>query len=330
MTESITKNSEQIISVLRERINEQLLKIINEYSSPESLYVPMKYVLEGSGKRIRPILTLLVAEMFGPVEESAMHVATSLEIMHNFTLVHDDIMDEDHQRRGRPTVHIKWDISTGILSGDGLIALAYKILLRAESARIKLLAEVFTDGLIDICEGQAYDKDFETRTNVSIDEYLMMIGKKTGRLLAMCCRMGGIINGADYEQQQHLEHFGYEIGQAFQIQDDLLELTSTMDVMGKSLGSDVFENKKTFLIIKAREMAEPGVKKQLDDLLAQQQHTETDFDIAKELLAQTGVIEYTQSEVRKRIISAKQSLDALHLNSGHIDYLTNQILHRKS
>lgn len=318
------------IASYRDQVNSRLHELMENDVQPESLYVPMRYVLEGDGKRVRPILLLLVNELFNGNTTHAMDVAVSLEILHNFTLVHDDIMDQDHQRRGRPTVHTKWDVGTGILSGDGLLALAYKVLTEVNTPAILRILRLFTQGILEICEGQAFDKEFESRPDVEIDEYLMMIEKKTARLIAMSCQMGGLVSAVSEERLSQLNQFGLDLGQAFQIQDDLLEMTSTMEVMGKSLGSDLFAKKKTYVLLKARQMADQTLRNQIDDLVENNSHSEEDFEQVKQLIAETGVIEATQKTVKERIDSALAILDQFEGNVSHLKQFTLQLLQRKS
>jgi len=311
-------------------VNARLREVAGEQEFPKTLYGPIQYVLEGNGKRIRPILLLLVNEAYGGPEDTALEAAVSLEMLHNFTLIHDDIMDDDSQRRGKPTVHTKWNISTGILSGDGLLAMAYKVLLGVENRALPEILECYTEGLIDICEGQAYDKEFETRSDVSLEEYLMMIGKKTGRLLSLCCRIGGLIAGAPADQIRQIEQFGFSVGTAFQVQDDLLELTSTSGVMGKSLGSDFFAEKKTFVFLKALELADEEARRFIREMMKSNVDDMSQLNELKQAIQDTGVVELTRDYVAKKIRKAKNILDSLPADVTHLRFLTEQLLNRKS
>lgn len=322
--------SDQLLAEHHDKIQTRLEEIMSGYSKPDSLYEPMQYVLEGQGKRVRPLLVLLTSDAFEGPDESALEVAAALEILHNFTLVHDDIMDEDTQRRGRPTVHSKWDISTGILSGDGLLALSYRTLLGAGVENLPALLEVFTDGLLEICEGQAFDKEFERRDRVSLSEYLMMIRKKTGALFSICCRMGGMVAGAGEETCSRLAEYGHKLGKAFQIQDDLLEVTSTVDVMGKSLGSDLFEQKKTYVIIQALTMADQETGNRIEQLLRQDSYTQKDFETLREIITEMGVAERTSETVRETMESAGALLERIDGDTRHLQFLTDRLLERKS
>ncbi len=325
-----TLTADQEIASYRDRINARLRDVLLSESTPESLYVPMRYVLEGGGKRVRPVLLLLVNDLFHGNTKHAMDVAVSLEILHNFTLVHDDIMDQDHQRRGRPTVHTKWDVGTGILSGDGLLALAYRVLTEVETPEIVRILQLFTQGILEICEGQAFDKEFESRTDVKIDEYLMMIERKTARLIAMSCQMGGLVSGVSENRLVQLDQFGLQLGRAFQIQDDLLEMTSTMEVMGKSLGSDLFARKKTYVLLKARQLADETTRERIDHLVENNSHSDQDFDQIKQLIAATGVIDATRDAIRETIDDALSILHQFEGDIALLEHFTLQLLKRKS
>lgn len=223
---------------------------------PGELYDPVRYVLEGGGKHFRPILLLLAGECFGVAHEQSLPAALAVEVFHNFTLVHDDIMDHARERRGRPTVHVEWDESTAILTGDFLMALSYDLLARLPADRLPELLRVYYEMVAHLCEGQALDKAFEDRSSVSVSAYLDMIDRKTGALLRACLQMGGILGGASTRQQETLRTIGTNLGRAFQVQDDLLDLTADDDRWGKAIGGDLVEAKKTFLLLSALERAD--------------------------------------------------------------------------
>ena len=225
---------------------------IGKNDEPAYLYEPIRYVLSGKGKRLRPTLVFISADAFGASEDVALPAAMAVEILHNFSLVHDDIMDGDYLRHGKETVHRRWDNSAAILTGDGIFALAYDQLTRLDDAATESL-KVFTDATLRLCEGQAMDKDFESRKGDSVYEYLEMVRHKTGTLLSLCCRLGAIVGSASSYQTDQIGRFGERVGQAFQIQDDILEIYSSSENMGKSLGSDVLAGKKTFLTCSAEE-----------------------------------------------------------------------------
>ncbi|HLT47799.1 MAG TPA: polyprenyl synthetase family protein [Rubricoccaceae bacterium] len=226
-------------------------------AEPAVLYGPVRYVLEGGGKRIRPVLVLLAAEAFGgeAARRRALPAALAVEVFHNFTLVHDDIMDGAAERRGRPTVHVRWDAGTAILSGDLLMGLSYDLLARVEGADTAALVRRFHAMVLRLCEGQALDAAFERRDGVTVADYLDMIERKTGALLEAALEIGGIVGGAGEAGRAALRTAGRELGRAFQIQDDLLDLTAESDGWGKTIGGDLVAGKRTFLLLRALERA---------------------------------------------------------------------------
>lgn len=250
----------------RDKINDRLRHI----DMPESIQTfreSLEYALQGQGKRIRPVLLLLVGTSLGKTVEELMPAALAIEILHTFTLVHDDIMDEDKMRRGKATIHEKWNPNTAILSGDGLFALAYRELMRAKHTRIDEIGIQFSEALLKICEGQARDMDFEQRNDVTPREYLDMVELKTGELLGLSCKIGAMLADADQEIVHRLDGFGRKLGQAFQIQDDVLEISSDEDQMGKSLGSDFAAGKKTYPLTLVLSRLNQGEKKKFISFL---------------------------------------------------------------
>lgn len=222
--------------------------------TPVTLYEPPRYLFAGGGKRLRAVIVLLSCAVVGADYRKAMDVAVAVEILHNFSLIHDDIMDHDDLRRGRPTIHKKWDQNVAILSGDLLAAVAFKALSSGPAAALPKMATEFSNGFIRLCEGQALDKEYENRAAVSEREYLKMIGLKTASLFSLAARLGAIAGGATTHQEVALAAFGKHLGLAFQIQDDWLDVSAKEDVLGKSIGSDLIEHKKTYLsILAARE-----------------------------------------------------------------------------
>lgn len=241
-----------LVREYQSEIDDELRSLVHR-QEPTYLYDPVRYALQGKGKRLRPILALLAAKLFRAPEEEAMHAALSVEILHNFSLIHDDIMDQDDMRHGLPSIFRKWDESTAILAGDVIFALAYVELAKVKTDPLRCL-QVFNDATIKLCEGQALDKAFESQENVTPDEYLEMVRLKTGTLLSLSCKLGAIIGNASLEDEVELAQFGEILGQTFQIQDDVLEIFSSSEKMGKSLGSDVVSQKKTYLTCRALEM----------------------------------------------------------------------------
>ena len=235
---------------------------------PINLYKPITYILGLGGKRLRPVLTLMAAEVFGTDYRKALDAALAVEIFHNFSLVHDDIMDDAPLRRGKETVHEKWDINTGILSGDAMLINAYQLFENYEGELFRSLAQLFSKTAIEVCEGQQYDVDFETRDDVTLPEYLTMIEYKTAVLVAAALKMGAIIAEAPQKEQQHIYEFGRNLGIAFQLQDDYLDAFGDPKTFGKQVGGDIIENKKTYLYLKAMELGSAKQQKELTDMFS--------------------------------------------------------------
>ena len=246
-----------------EELQEIAIRIIEEESflaSPNNLYEPIEYAMHQGGKRIRPLLALMASDLFSGDIEKAKPAAIAIEVLHNFTLLHDDIMDKSPLRRGMPTVYNKYDTNTAILSGDTMFAKAFTYLLKAENSQIHDLVEVFTNASIEVCEGQAMDICFEERDDVRIEEYIEMIRLKTGVLLASALKLGAITAHAEKKDMDYLYDFGLNIGIAFQLQDDILDCWSNLEDFGKVTGTDIADNKKTFLYLKSLELAEKDDK----------------------------------------------------------------------
>ena len=232
------------------------------------MYEPINYILNLGGKRLRPVLLLMSCNLFSEKIEKALPAAYAIEIFHNFTLVHDDIMDEAPLRRGKTTVHTKYDLNTGILSGDAMFAWTYEYLLKIEPHLIKAVIQIFNQVAIGVCEGQQYDIDFETASNVTIEEYIKMIELKTAVLVAGAMNIGALIGGANQTDAYHLGEFGRNIGIAFQLQDDILDTYGKPEKFGKKVGGDIVQNKKTVLVIKALELADAATCQILNTLLS--------------------------------------------------------------
>jgi len=238
----------------RKKINTRLESVFNK-REPRSLYEPSSYIISGAGKRLRPLLVLLTAKAIGGKIDVAYNAAVAVELLHNFTLVHDDIMDNADKRRGRLTLHKMFNESTAILVGDSLLSVAYEYLLKDCNTNSKDILNSFTKGLVEVCEGQGLDTEFEHRRNVSLDEYLLMIKMKTASMIKMCCEIGSALGGGDKESIKSIALYGLNLGIAFQIQDDLLDITADEEKFGKRIGGDLLEGKKTYLFIKALEKA---------------------------------------------------------------------------
>ena len=299
---------------------------------PSSLYVPVSYVLSGGGKRIRPLLVLLASEAVGGRARQALHAAVAVEILHNFTLVHDDIMDHASSRRGRPTVHTRWDENVAILVGDELVALAYRELLKTRSPLIARVADVFTEGVVEVCEGQVYDKEFEARNDVSLREYLLMIDKKTGKMVSVASEMGAIIGGGNEREIRALRSYGFYIGRAFQIQDDLLDVIADEKEFGKSIGGDIVEGKKTYLLIRAYERARGADKKLLRRIINEGGTSRRNIPAVREIYERCGAIAQAKAAVSQNIRRANSELARLR-RSGSVDMLlwfSDMLLYRNS
>lgn len=223
---------------------------------PQNLYEPIEYILSLGGKKIRPVLTLMAANFFSNDFKKALPAAYAIEMFHNFTLVHDDIMDDAPLRRGKETVHEKWDINAGILSGDAMLILAYQYFENYPAVTFQKLAKLFSKTALEVCDGQQLDVDFETRNDVTIDEYINMISLKTSVLIGAALRMGAIVAEAEEVEAQRIYDFGLNLGIAFQLQDDYLDTYGDPKTFGKQVGGDIIENKKTYLYLKALELAD--------------------------------------------------------------------------
>ena len=231
-------------------INNEILKL-DWKREPYGLYEPIEYTLAAGGKRVRPQLAMIASQLFGGKDEEVLPAALALEVFHNFTLLHDDVMDKADVRRGRPTVHVKWNENTAILSGDQMLIEAYKLLAGVPADKLPRVLQLFNKMATEICEGQQYDVDFESQEHVTIDEYLKMIRLKTSVLLANALQTGAYIASADEQAQEALYQFGINIGLAFQIQDDILDVWGDPKTFGKAVGGDISCNKKTFVYLEA-------------------------------------------------------------------------------
>ena len=240
---------------------------LNWKTEPYNLYEPIEYVLSLGGKRIRPVFALLACQLFDDDLEKALNPAIAIEVFHNFTLLHDDIMDKAEMRRNHPTVHTKWNENTAILSGDAMLIKAYQLLAQCDPEILKPILDVFSQTSIEVCEGQQLDMDFETRQDVSIDEYINMIRLKTAILLAGSLKIGAICGGASEKEAALLYRFGIDIGIAFQLKDDYLDVYGDPDLFGKNIGGDIYCNKKTFLLINALEKADENTCSKLRYLI---------------------------------------------------------------
>jgi len=282
---------------------------------PTGLYEPINYILSLGGKRIRPVLLLMGCNLFNENIAQALPASMAIEVFHNFSLLHDDIMDEAPLRRGKPTVHVKYNQNTGILSGDVMLVYAYEFLLQLDDkAKITKVMKTFNQVAIEVCEGQQYDMNFETRDNVSIDEYIKMIEQKTAVLIAGGLKIGAIIGGAFNEDSDHLYEFGRNIGIAFQLQDDVLDTYGDPDKFGKKVGGDIIQNKKTFLVIKALELGSDSQRSRLYTLLSTESSDENiKIKEVKSIFNQLHVREVAESLMEKYLKLAFEHLEAVNV-----------------
>ncbi|MEN8192002.1 MAG: polyprenyl synthetase family protein [Bacteroidota bacterium] len=278
---------------------------------PKSLYEPCAYVMNSGGKHLRGYLVLLTTKAVGGKYSQAYNAALSVEILHSFTLVHDDIMDNADMRRGKPSLHKKYDVNTAILAGDSLIAIAYKNLLKDCKNNTVNILNTFNQSVIDVCEGQSLDKEFETSEIVSIPEYLQMIKKKTGALIKMCCSIGAQIGDGTKEQIRALEKYGENLGLAFQLNDDLLDIVGDSKEFGKKVGGDLVEGKKTYLLLKVLEVANTRDKKEFQKIIKNNGVKWREINKYKELYKKYDIFEITAKEADKYTRRAINSLKGL-------------------
>lgn len=306
---------------------------------PKGLYEPIGYALASGGKRLRPTLALIAAKVIvnggllnGDVEEQVLPAALALEVFHNFTLLHDDVMDRAEVRRGRPTVHVKWNDNTAILSGDQMLIEAYKLLSGVPDAKLPTVLKWFNEMATGICEGQQYDVDFEHASQVSIEDYMKMIELKTSVLLAYAMKIGGYIAGANEKELEALYQYGLHIGLAFQIQDDILDVYGDPKTFGKAVGGDICCNKKTFLLLTALENADAQSKAELLEWLLVTDRNEEKIAAVKAIYDHLGVRNAGEAEMEKHTALALKQLDRLPQNEAteSLRELAEQLATRKS
>ncbi len=295
---------------------ESRLKEIIPNMNPQEVYEPFRYIMAEGGKRIRPMLAVLTCGCICGVPEKAIDAACSIETMHNFTLVHDDIMDNSSIRRGKETVHKKWDESVGILTGDTMVGYSYRFLeTYSNETSYREMIKALTTALIEVAEGQTYDMQFNTNKNVELKDYFLMIGKKTSALLQGSVLLGGNCAGASKEELTNLDEYAYNLGIAFQIQDDLLDITANQAKFGKQIGQDLIEGKKSYLILKARELAEDKndiqlIEKFFNDNGLQKEEIQK----MKSIYEKLNIFEIAQNEIEKYLEVATQSINKLKKN----------------
>jgi len=283
---------------------------------PKNLYEPIRYILGLGGKRLRPVLTLMTAEIFDCPSEKALSAATAVEVFHNFSLIHDDIMDAAPLRRGNQTVHEKWDVNTGILSGDAMLILAYQYFENYEPMVFQELAKLFSKTALEVCEGQQYDVDFETRTDVLLSEYLKMIEYKTAVLVGAAMKMGAIVAATTPKNANLIYDFGLNLGIAFQLQDDYLDAFGNPETFGKQVGGDIIENKKTYLYLKAMEQADAISKETLALLFSEKNSSNSQkIEAVKSIFTTSGATEATKQAIEAYTFKAFETLDQLEISA---------------
>jgi geranylgeranyl diphosphate synthase type II len=293
----------------------EYLKSEQHDKEPRNLYEPVTYILGLGGKRIRPVLTLMSAEIFDASYKEALPAALAVEVFHNFSLIHDDIMDDAPLRRGNETVHEKWDVNTGILSGDAMLILAYQYFEQYEPSVFRDLAKLFSKTALEVCEGQQWDVDFENREDVTLSEYLKMIQYKTAVLLGAAMKMGAIIAQTSTQNANLIYDFGLHLGIAFQLQDDYLDAYGNPETFGKQVGGDIIENKKTYLYLKAMEFATLDQKEQLLHLYSiKPQDNFEKIESVKELFIATGASPATQNAIQEYTQKAFDTLNKLEIH----------------
>jgi len=298
------------------------LKNQNIHKEPENLYEPIEYILGLGGKRMRPVLTLMAAEVFDANYKIALPAAMAVEVFHNFSLVHDDIMDDAPLRRGEVTVHEKWNINTGILSGDAMLILAYQYFEQYEPNVFVALAKLFSKTALEVCEGQQWDVDFETRKDVTISEYLKMIEYKTAVLVAAAMKMGAIVANTTEKEADLIYDFGLNLGLAFQLQDDYLDAFGDPETFGKQVGGDIIENKKTYLYLKALEFANLNDKQRLLELFESEiEDNSIKIEQAKTIFIASGADKITQEAIEEYTLKAFSTLDKMNIDNDKKEIL---------
>ena len=309
----ISKYSDALVAHLANKVT---------LKEPASLYEPIDYILTLGGKRLRPVLTLMSADFFGGNYKQALDASLAVEMFHNFSLVHDDIMDNAPLRRGHQTVHEKWDVNTGILSGDAMLILAYQLFETYEPKIFMQLAVLFSKTALEVCEGQQYDVDFETRNDVTISQYIKMIEYKTAVLIGASLQMGAIIAEASQSCQEKIYAFGKNLGIAFQLQDDYLDAFGNPLTFGKQVGGDIIANKKTFLYLTALQKSTPAEAQELSSLFASMPKDPSNkITAVKEIFVSSGAAKATEDEIARYTNTSISLLQDIKISQQHKDTL---------
>ncbi len=303
---------------------EKHIKSISIPDTPSELYEPVRYVLSQRGKRIRPALVIMACDLFAGAVESALFPAVAIEIFHNFTLLHDDIMDRSEIRRGSPTVHVKYSENVAILSGDVMSILASRLINRSPGAVLSTVHDIFTKTAMQVCEGQQLDMNFEGLFTVSEEEYFTMIELKTAALIAASLKIGAILGGASQKDAEDLYMFGKNLGIAFQLQDDLLDTYGESSLTGKKLGTDIVDDKKTFLMIKALENASPNQKEELTNWLTKKKfNSEEKIRVITSIYDALNIKRLTEKRIKDYYEKALANLENLNRPNDRKTELNN-------
>ncbi len=319
----------------------EILDLVNKYldqmpydRKPQSLYEPIKYVLSIGGKRIRPTLMLLAYNLFKDDPESILMPACALETYHNYTLLHDDLMDNAELRRGKATVHKKWNANTAILSGDSMLVLAYQRMAQCRHDKLKEVLDLFTETALEIGEGQQYDMDFEHRNDVSEDEYIEMIRLKTSVLLACAMKIGAILADAPAADAERLYHFGEQVGLAFQLQDDYLDVYGDTKIFGKAIGGDIVSNKKTYMLINAYNRADDRQRAELEHWVKLDEFNPSEKIAAiTRLYNEIGIDKLAKEKIEQHFRASKKILDEVAIDAQRKAELTayvDNMMHRQN
>lgn len=304
----------EILKKYNGELQKYLEKAVSQ-KEPRQLYDPIKYILSLGGKRLRPVLTLMVCDFFGTDFKKSMHAALAVELFHNFSLIHDDIMDNAPLRRGEKTVHEKWDVNTAILSGDAMLILAYRFFENYEPKMFQELAKLFSETALQVCEGQQHDMDFESRDDVTLMEYIKMIDHKTAVLVGAAMKMGAIVAEASENDKDTIYQFGRNLGIAFQLQDDYLDVFGNPETFGKQVGGDIISNKKTFLYLMAIGQGSSLQAEELGHLYSITPKDPTDkISTVKEIFLLSGAAEATRVEIEKYSNHAFSLLETINIS----------------
>jgi geranylgeranyl diphosphate synthase type II len=308
----------------QEIINKEINNLPLDEYAPKELYEPVEYILASGGKRIRPALAIVGCNLFSDDISNAIPVALAVEVFHNFTLLHDDVLDEADMRRGQPTVHKKWNQNAAILSGDAMMILAYDFLMRKEIPNQMEILRVFNKTAIEVCEGQQYDLNFENTLEVRIADYIRMITLKTSVLLAASLKMGALAGGASEEDAKQLYKWGLNVGVAFQLQDDLLDTYADESKFGKKIGGDIVSNKKTFLLLSAMEKAEGDDHRKIMELITNfQRPKEEKVKLMKKMFDAYNIKEATEDKIAKYFDLSNDALQALSIDNERKELLNS-------